>query len=241
MKIRSLVFLLAIAALVGLSACSPAQTPSPTLTPTETEMPKPSATLTPVPTETPLPTPTVTPTLVPSATQTATLTSTPRPTFAGFQVEYPEYTKNGLQLVFRIPGNRQNYRLEVNGTPYTCALVEKYPDRLYCLGPVFAQNTQVKLVFFPLEGEKQPVFETTYRITPLITPTVDVRIGFAAFKKKCPEQEDKITCETEYRKIGSACCIVATCSDACGNFFSANTCPRDMAMEGICPGKPPIP
>ncbi len=86
-----------------------------------------------------------------------------------------------------------------------------------------------------------PVFESSYRIAPAITPTPDVRVMFAAFKKKCPGQEEKIQCETEYRKIGSGCCIVSTCADACGNVFSADTCPATMALEGICPGVPPIP
>jgi hypothetical protein len=243
MKTRFLFFILITAALVVLTACSAAPTPLPTPTPlpnmapTETETPWPSAISD--PTNTLQPTATIA--LTPTSTLTATSTSTPRPTFAGFQVEYAEYSNYGLNLTFRIPGIKQRYRLDVNGAPFTCNLLEKYPDRLYCVGAVIAPNTQVSLRFLPLDGGNTPIYETTYRITPMLIPTPDVRIQFAAFKEKCPGKEANITCETEYRVNGKGCCVVATCIDACGNTFSANSCPQVMELKGICQGKPPIP
>ena len=243
MKTHFLIFILITAALVVLTACSaaattpPTPTPLPTKAPTETETPSPSAT--PDPTNTLQPT--ATKSLTRPSTLTATSTSTPRPTFAGFEVVYAEYSKYGLNLTFRIPGIKQSYRLDVSGAPFTCTLLEKYPDRLYCIGAVIEPDTQVSLKFLPLDGGNTPVFETTYRITPALTPTPDVRIQFAAFKQKCPGKEADIKCETEYRVNGKGCCVVATCVDACGNTFSANSCPQNMVLQGICQGKPPIP
>lgn len=243
MKMKSLTFSLIIAALVVLTACSAAPTTPPTSTTlptkasTETATPSPSATSTSTSTSTPQPTATTTLT----STLTATSTSTPRPAFAGFQVEYSEYTKFGLSLTFHVPGIKQNYRLDVSGAPFTCSLQDKFPDRLFCVGSAIEPNKQVILKFLPLDGGTTPVFETTYRIVPLITPTPDVRVQFSAFKLKCPGQESKIKCETEYRVNGKGCCVVATCYDACGNVFSANSCPNDMVLQGVCPGTPPIP
>lgn len=243
MKMRLLIFILITAALVVLTACSAAPTPPSTLTPlptqapTETETSRPSAT--PDPTKTLQPTATIT--LTSTRTLTATSTATPRPTFAGFQVEYAEYSNFGLNFAFRIPGIKQSYRLDVNGAPYTCSILEKYPDRLFCIGAVIAPDTKVRLKFLPLDGGSTPVFETTYRITPVLAPTPDVRIQFAAFKEKCPGQAANIKCETEYRVNGKGCCVVATCVDACGNTFSADSCPKFMELKGICQGPPPIP
>ncbi len=245
MNIKGKFIIFIVAALVVLSACTAAPTTPPTPTPpatkapTETETPRPP-TATPAPTQTPLPT--ATSTLTPTITPTQTATSTPPQSFTGFVVEDASYTPYGLQLLIRLPGVSQAYRLDVSGKKFTCTLPQNKPNYLLCTGVIISPNTNVKLTLLPVDASNNTaLYETIYRISPSITPTPDVRIAYNAFKLKCPGKESQITCETEYRKSGSACCIVATCKDACGNYLSIDTCPKDMTMQGICPGKPPIP
>ncbi len=115
MKMRLLPLILITAALLALAACSAAPTPlpatpamPPTQAPTQTITASPSAT--PQPTSTPPPP--ATHTVTPTRTLTVTPSATPKPAFTGFQVEYAEYTKYGLNLTFRIPGIKQSYRLD---------------------------------------------------------------------------------------------------------------------------------
>lgn len=245
MKKHLILWIFTTAALIVLTACSAVPTVSPTPAPlrpqipTETETQRLSATL--APSATPSLLPTVTKTQAPTVTQTATMTATPRPTFAGFQVQFVDYASYGMQFAFIIPGIRQNYRLDVNGQSFTCNLYDQYPDRLFCIGPVFSPRTHVKLTFLPLEGEKTPVYVSDYLIPALVTPTVDIETAKTINQGNCLVRGVNVKCETEYRVDGAGCCVVSTCVDACGYYFSVDTCPQEMVFRGICQGTPPVP
>ncbi len=243
MKLHVPIFILLLAGLWVLPACSAGPTPPLTatalpvssLTPSETSRPS----MTPVPSNTLLPT--VTPTLPLTSTPTVTSSATPRPVFAGFQVDFVEYAYYGMQFAFKIPGIQQNYRLLANGISFKCTLYEKYPDKLYCTGPAIKPLTEIAFSFLPLAGSEVPVFETKYKLGSMITPTINLETLAASNPTTCPQHGVNVRCETEYRKIASGCCVVATCVDACGYYFSVDTCPQDMEMQGICEGVPPIP
>jgi hypothetical protein len=178
---------------------------------------------------------------VPTLTPAPSSTGTPRPAFAGFQVEYVEYSAAyGMQFAFSIPGIRQNYGLNVNGKAYTCNYYEKYPDKLFCTGPVIAPKTQVKLSFFSLDGTQPEVFSNSFLIPAQVTPTVDPTLAKGFNPANCPVRGVNVRCETEYRVLGNGCCVVATCVDACGYYYSVDTCPVGMSMQGICQGTPPV-
>jgi hypothetical protein len=248
MKTRSLIYIFFVAALVVLSACNVAPTPT-TLTPTPpltqtpaiTETPRPSATL--VPSYTALP-PSPTATITPSFTPTLTATLTPQPVFAGFQVEYAQLTYYGMLMAFRIPGIKVNYRLTIGGVDYPCDLNDKSPDHLYCHGPQLKNGQSAKLVFLPLKGDNTPVYETTYLVTLLNTATVSPDMLATLGGDKCAVRGVHVTCETEYRNDGKGgYCIVATCVDLCGYYYSVHTCPEGSENWGIYPmtGTPPLP
>ena len=245
MKPHILIFIFIMVALLGLAACSavPSLVPTltltlpPTLLPTQTETIRPS--LTPVPSSTA--SPQATRTISVTSTLTETITATPRPIFAGFQVDFVNYAYYGMQFAFTIPGIKLNYRLLANGTAFKCNLYDKYPNKLYCTGPAIKPNTEVQLSFLPMTGSETPVFETNYKMGSMITPTIDIKTLQASNPTDCPQHGVNVRCETEYRKNNGSCCVVATCVDACGYYFSVDTCPRGMEMQGICEGTPPIP
>jgi hypothetical protein len=246
MKPRISYFIVLVTVLGFFSACTAATlqptTAAPTQPPPVTETPRPSETLAPSHTSTPQPTASFT--MTPSPTHTATETSTPTPSFAGFSVAYAQYTNYGMLIGFKIPGIKDNYRLKVNNIDYTCQLNDKAPDSLYCYGPQFAQNETVKLVFYPFTGDDTPLYEVSYKVSLLVPPTIDPRILMTQAPGSCPSRGVNVTCETEYRKDGNGgCCVVATCNDACGYFYSMDTCPEGSIKNGICPitGTPPLP
>jgi hypothetical protein len=248
MKIRPVSFLLlALVLLVLLPACAnTTAAPTATLTltppPTLTETPKPSATS--APTFTSIPSATITSTpLPPTATTVPTQTATPKPTFAGFRVDYSEYMSYGLLFSFTIPGNKVNYRLDVSGVPYICNYKPEQVDKLFCYGREFERGTNVKLTFLPLTGSDTPVFQTQYKVTTYTAPTPLPNRNVQGPTDSCPVRGINTQCETEYRTLGNSYCIVATCFDNCGYYYSVNTCPPDMTLQGVYtfPGTPPFP
>ena len=63
--------------------------------------------------------------------------------------------------------------------------------------------------------------------TALLVPPTPV--GWAG--NNCPQRGQNVSCETECRIAPDGNpCIVATCTDACGPYFSVHTCP-DMSLE----------
>lgn len=243
MRLPKFLFLLLMLGLMGLAACAAAPTTPPPATPQPSLPPAPTLTETLPPSATPLPSSTPQPsasaTIPLTSTPQATSSSTPRPAFAGFHVDFVEYTYYGMQFAFLIPGIKENYRLIANEIPYTCNFYEKYPNKLYCTGPAIRPYTEVNLAFLALKGSDTPLFEAQYQMGSMITPTIPLETLKASNPTNCPQHGVNVRCETEYRKIATGCCIVATCVDACGYYFSVDTCPRGMDMQGICAG--PVP
>ncbi len=246
MKYRYFSLIVLVMMMGFFSACTAAVEPTATAAPTQpppvSETPRLIETLSPSNTPSPQPTATFTPS--PSMTHTATVTSTPTPSFAGFSVTYAQYTNYGMLIGFKIPGIKENYRLTVNKIEYKCQINDKAQDSLYCYGPQFNQNEIVTLDFFPLEGEGKPLYEVSYKVSLLVPPTVDPRILMTQAPGTCPQRGVDVTCETEYRNNGNGgYCIVATCNDACGYYYSMDTCPEGSVNNGIYPitGTPPLP
>jgi hypothetical protein len=243
MKRSSFLWGIFLSAMWLLSACgavsTPTATPVPTAKPTETLSP--SETFTPTLTETPSPTPTSTVTLTPS--QTPVPSNTPGPDFASFLLQYTQAVPNGTSFGFRIPGIKQPLLLKVNNFEYKCTVTDKTPDFLYCTGKQFNQNQSVKLVFLPLNASAtdKSLFETTIKIAYEKTPTPDPR-DLAAQAPSCPDRGKNVRGEIEWRKYNGSYCVVATCFDACGYYYSMNTCPSGTDHNGIFqfPGPTPV-
>ena len=231
---------LAILSVFVLAACTPgASNPTATATqslPSETNAPS----------ETPRPTltatPTATPTLVPSATPVPSSTPSPAPTFTAtpaaafdkLQIISVSSGINGVSVIFKIPGINVAYDVKIRNYPYNCQLDAKAPDRLFCNGlaePPF--DKQLDLIFSDPQT-KQTVYtgSTVYSSALLVKPTV---AGWAT--TNCASRGQNVTCETECRLLANGSpCVVSTCSDACGLYFSVDSCPADMKNDfASCP------
>jgi hypothetical protein len=223
MKRRSSFLVAFVLFALFLSAC--ASVAPAVATPTAT-LPAPSDTGTPLPSSTRLPSatpqPSATPTPSASPSLTPSLTSTPSPTsaFIGFQIQASEYRYDGLSIYFVIPGVTQAYRLEVNGQPYTCQVKADLPNRMYCNGPYHPAGQSVMLSFYTQDGAA-PVFEVAYVVNPSMTATIDPSTLTLA---NCPVRGINPKCETEHRVADNGACIVSTCVDSCGYWYSVDTC-----------------
>jgi hypothetical protein len=217
---------------VVLAACTAVQTPAPTALPSASPTAAPSETLSPSAT-TP---PTATPTLAPSTTPDPTSSPSPLPSptlvpaaFDKLQLISISNGIGGVRVIFKIPGVQTAYDVKIRGYNYSCVLDAKAPDRLFCSGlaqPPF--DTTLDLVFIDPQTQ-QTVFSgsTIYSSSLSATSTVQ---GWG--KNNCPDRGTNVSCETECRLLPNGNpCIVSTCSDACGLYFSVDTCPADMSQD----------
>lgn len=213
--------LLLLATLI-LASCAP--------TPITDSAPPPSATA-PIPaTGTMAPTATLTPTPAPSVTATATMTpsATPLAQFDGFEALSIENLQvGGVRITLKLPGIGVPLTLTLEGRTYACKPDPATPDRLFCNGlsmPPLNQNISVALVE---PNGSQPVWsgETVLRNNLMVFP---VRRTYFA-RPECSEPGKNLGCETECRiNTNGSPCVVSTCFDVCGPYFSVHTCDPEM-------------
>lgn len=205
-----------------LSACSPGMitvTPplvQPSLISSST--PRPDPTPPPQITSTQTGTPTIP--LPPSVTPTKSVTPTQAPDFSGFQVQFVEYKDFGMVIGFIIPGVTTPYKLTVNKQIYSCLIKPGIANHLYCSGVIIPEGTKVRLEFFEI-GDETEIFQTNYIVSLPKTPTPDY---FKLTKPDCPVRGINARCETENRIAENGSCIVSTCVDSCGYWYSIDTC-----------------
>jgi hypothetical protein len=213
-----------------LAACSPA-TPSPTLTPLPTDTPQPSPTATITPTATQTDTPTATPT----ATPTFTPSPSPTPAVAFDQAQPFELSSGvgGWRLNFKIPNLDRAYDAIVAGIDFGCTYESQYPDRLFCFGLSRPPLDQTITLAFLDPDTRQVVYQTKTVFASVNLPT-PVPEGYSS--TDCSERGQNVTCETECRIApDDSPCIVSTCYDACGPYFSVDTCPKGVTVwKGLC-------
>jgi hypothetical protein len=146
-----------------LAGCTTPATPAvPTATPVQSTATV-EPTTTPAPTETLRPslTPEVPPTEAPPAPPTATLPPTPDPALSKITLSGLAWYKNyDLLLSFQFPGpvDPQNYRVTLEDKVYTCEVLAKYPNRLYCRGQGAKVLTTANIRVYQA-GSDQPGFE----------------------------------------------------------------------------------
>jgi hypothetical protein len=136
----------------------------------------------------------------------------------------------GWLVTLSVPDVTRAQRMFLGGNSYDCSVDALYPDRLFCQGlakPPF--DAQLNLSFLdPKSG--QVLYESSLVIpTALLVPPTPV--GWA--ETGCDQRGQKVSCEVECRIAPSGSpCIVATCTDACGAYFSVHTCP-DMSLDFV--------
>jgi len=218
--------------LVLLAACAPAA-PLPTATPLPSDTPMPSATAT------------VTPSATATATETATLTETPTltdtpspsPTLAAaFDQARPFELASGVggwKLSLQVPNLTQAYNVIAAGIQFSCSYLEQYADRLFCYGLARPPLDQTITLAFIDPDTNQVVYQaqTVFLSANLPTPVPE---GYT--DTNCPERGTNVTCESECRIAPDGNpCVVSTCYDACGRYFSVDTCPSGVTeWKGLC-------
>ena len=128
--------IISILLLVGVfvTACGPAATPTVAVPPSATLVPS-TATAAATLTSTPVPTSTETP--IP--TETATPSVTPIPTFDPASSEIKgmgRVREDKTFITIDLPTMLGEYYADINGEIYNCSPVERYENRLYCIGKV---------------------------------------------------------------------------------------------------------
>jgi hypothetical protein len=110
---------------------------------------EPQLAITPLPTATIIPTATILPTLTPTATPYAGVDfSKVAVAFGGFLSGYRYF------IALRFPGDvvGQYYALVgSNSLEYTCEVMQEYPNRLYCTGPLAGVDKYVTIMLFSAE------------------------------------------------------------------------------------------
>ena len=143
------------------------------------------------------------------------------PDFSQIKVVSVSVTASGILLRLSLPGVTQAYPVRVDGKNYECTLDAKYPDNMFCRGPMFKTGELVSIEVLPVDSNV-PLYATYFAVSneALYTAT-----AVGSNRTWCPQRGTNVTCETENRvdDTGSAC-IVSTCFDACGYYYSIETC-----------------
>jgi hypothetical protein len=128
---------------------------------------------TPLPTDTAFPTPLPTDTPSPSATPTEIPTDTPTPTMTPISTSIVDFSKlkiinvgflenwQGL-ITFKFPDavKGQYFLVVQDNKQYKCTLQPKYPNNLYCFGPLAAIADNVDIALY-LNDSSTPVYQST--------------------------------------------------------------------------------
>ena len=189
-------------------------------TSTATALP-PTVTL--APTNTLAPTATTPPiaTFTLAPTHTETVTATQGPEFSKFNAfSFAKKTTELMMIGIQVPGLKKTLNITVNGKKFICGMDAAYPEKIFCTGPMLPIEKLLPIQFVSVTGDFV-AFEGTITIPPVqensSTPLVNS-------DNWCPERGKNVTCETENRTWYSPPCVVSSCFDACGYYYSIDTC-----------------
>ena len=198
------------------AAIKPSTTAFQTLTNTLTPSVTPSITLT------------ATNTLTPTASLTPTFTATPFKGFESASFNGVQYDTNAVYLIFNVPNVSQSYSLHVQGQVLQCSPSQSYANTLVCEGTNYSPDYgSLGCDFYTVEGETEKLLYSGYfyyaqpaTATPPPPPWVVNWDG----SHDCPQRGENVSCETEYRLIGGVPCMIASCFDLCGHYYSIDNC-----------------
>ncbi len=205
-----------------LAACAPAP-----VTPQSSATPLATASAPATPSASPLP-PSATFTASPAPTASPTPPPTPLAQFAAFEILSIENMQvGGVRITLRLPGIGVPLTLGLDARVYDCKTDSSAPDRLFCNGlamPPLDQQVTAMLTD-PANGQTAWTAQTVVRANLVTFP---VRRTYFA-RPECSELGKNLGCETECRiNTNGLPCIVSTCFDVCGAYFSVHTCDPEM-------------
>jgi len=133
-----------------------------------------------------------TPTDEPNAEGRFTLDGTPGTDFTGAYVSNVEHlSANNSLLQINVPAGVDGTYLAVvtasEEVEYECVILLQYSDRMYCIGPLLPDASQINIRIFridEIEGSQYLVFETNYttgEFAPLATPSPAFPVYGGAF------------------------------------------------------------
>jgi len=213
-----------------LTACQPQQPSTPTadiqataLSMAETAL---YPTSSPSPDFTATPSPTITLTLTATPTLPPTETPTPAPQFSSLRFIGVTARYDGASIIIEIPNLQKAYNLTLNGVNYVCQLAESAPNRLFCNGLTKPPVDQAVRLILREPETNTVVYETVTSIPSNLVVTPMPR-GY--YDPNCPQRGLDVKCEMECRiPPGGEPCVVASCYDSCGLYFSVHTCPENV-------------
>ncbi|MEJ5225418.1 MAG: hypothetical protein WHV44_13255, partial [Anaerolineales bacterium] len=181
-------------------------------------------------TTTPSPAPTATATLTPAPTETPTATPSPTPLaqFDAFEVVSIENLMvGGVRITVKLPGIGAPLALTLDGRAYDCKTDPATPDRLFCNGLSMPPLNQSIPAALSLPESDQPVWTGSVFLRNNLVVFPVRRTYFA--RPECNEPGKNLGCETECRiNTNGSPCVVSTCFDVCGPYFSVHTCDPNM-------------
>lgn len=172
------------------------------------------------------------PSLSPTFTMTSSITPSPTSSavFSEVTIIGGEYYGENSIIYIDIPGLDKVYGILINDLTYQCSIAEEIPNRLICYGK-YLDNQKSKEADIKImdEDTDELLFEKIVYV-PMTIPT-PLPIGEAS--TWCPLRGTNITCETEWRTENGEMCIVKSCFDACGYYYSEHTCNEDPHNNAI--------
>lgn len=235
---KNLRTLLSLVIALLVASCAQAATQIITPTPTLVTLPTASTRL-----ETlvlPNPTASATYTLAPTLTLTASLTATqtllpsitssPTPAALFDKAQVTSLTTPGseVKVALRVPGLKTPLNIILDSRKFSCQMDALAPEVLFCTGATRPHvAAQIPLVFVDAQSGAEVYSGTTYIINQAV-PTA-TREGYAS----CPNRGKNVSCEVECRIYAGDPCLVATCFDDCGLYYSLDNCPSGQ-NSGIC-------
>ena len=164
-------------------------------------------------------------------------TPSPSPTLpAAFDAAKPIELASGVggwKLSFQVPNLDRAYNVIAAGIQFKCSYDAKYPERLFCFGLSRPPLDQTITLAFLDADTNQVVYQSKTIFVSANLPT-PVPEGYSY--DNCAERGTNVTCESECRIAPDGNpCVVSTCYDACGPYFSVNTCPDGVTeWKGLC-------
>ena len=181
---------------------------------------------------------TATLTLTPTNTSTPTLTlvpsqtASPTPSALFDQAQVTTLSEAGgvYSMVVKVPGLKQAFNLVIDERKFNCVINEQYPNLLFCTSKSSPHVNQTIALVFTDPTSGQAIYSGSTIISPAVVPT-ETPVGYFS----CADRGKNVFCEVECRVYGgSTPCVVATCNDACGVYFSVHTCPEKGKNTGMC-------
>ena len=163
-------------------------------------------------------------------TSTITVTPTSAALFDQIQILGGYYNQDNSIIYLSFPKVDKNYKFKMNQYDYECKVDLEYQDRVNCYGR-FLDNQRSTNAFVQVYDPTS--LELMFEKNVYIPMTIPTALPAGDASTWCPLRGQKISCETEWRSEEDLTCVVMTCYDACGYYYSEHTCKEPWHNNAI--------